>query len=373
MRLLTLALLCLFISGGAAHADEPGKPQLEVLAKLDQRPGNVAVALDKRVFVTMHPFDKQRCKLMEVKPDGKLVPFPNEKISCEEPGADGMGLYRPLGIRASLRYALMILDMGTDKVPPRIMVIGLGDNKVMEIYPIPQELLTPQSFLQDFAIDWTDNTIFIADMGQADLTKPAEPAILVIYHNPLQSPRRVLAGHDSVMPPTEPMQAEGKPVTLKNKDGAETPLRLGLNPVTIDPQNDWLYYGPMGAGKIYRVSLTKIKNIRLKPAELAASVEVVGDKPPSDGMTVDAEGNIYLTGVNANEIGILRPGKPYETYLKDERLIWPDGFAFGPEGMLYVTVNQLNRAAALNGGTDHGVPPYLVARFKPVITGTVGR
>lgn len=352
-------------------------PPLEVIAELDERPGNVAVALDGRVFITMHPAESHRCKLYEIQAKGKLSPYPNEKISCSPPDAEGSGFYKPLGVRSTVRYQLLVLDMGEGDVPPRLLVINHSDNAVKAIYKIPRTALTDQSFLQDLGLNWTSNVVYLADMGQAEAMADkdviAKPGFLLLFPNPLREPVGRLYGHPTLHGKTE-MQAEGREM-LRIRNGKPEPVRLALNPMTIDVQRNWLYYGPMSAGKIYRVPLDKMEDVQaVSDNDLARIIEDYADKPPSDGITIDAAGNLYLTNVRDGEIGVIDPKtRQYRTYLKDERLLWPDGLSFGPDGMLYVTINQLNRAAPFNLGKEEGKKPYLVARFKPLTPGAVGR
>jgi sugar lactone lactonase YvrE len=371
LHLIVFACSAMSISvlgSGAAHAEQP---KLEIVAELDQRPGNIAVSIKNRIFVTMHPFDDPTYKLMELQ-GGKLVPFPTPYWSQSRSTRDDAGIEAAIGIRAVIRDGLFVMDMGSKKYPPRLIGFRLYDDTIVTDTTFPPHTLTEQSFLQDIAFDWTDNTVYIADMGQADLTKPAKPAIIILYSNFFQTPRRLLEGHHSLMPTVQPMRAEGKDIQVM-KDGNPMTVYAGLNPITIDPQREWLYYAPMGPGKIYRVRTSLLKDINLPPETLEASVEVVAEKPASDGMTIDAAGNIYLGNVDKNEIGIIRPGQAYETYIKDERLVWVDGFSFAPDGMIYATVNQLNRAKQLNLGEETATKPYLIVRFKPEVMGAIGR
>ncbi len=379
MPVLTALTLLVALPAQAKLMPAP-EPELEVIAELDQRPGNVAVSMEGRVFITMHPFDKPRCQVMEVLGDKTVVPYPSEEVSCgtlKESTKNAKGvenrIYGAIGLRTTLHSTLIVLDMGTKTVAPRLVSISIGQNAIDNAVTLPATVVTDQSFLQDFAYDWYTNNVYVADMGQADLTGTPKPAIIMVSSGPTLPSRRVLESDPSVMPPATPMQAGGKDVTVL-KDGKPVPVMAGLNPITIDPQNGWLYYAPMAAGKISRIPLDKIGDTTIKPEEMGKYVEPYADKPASDGMTIDAQGNIYLTSVNTGEIGIIDyKTRQYRTYLKDARLIWPDGFAFGPDGMLYVTINQLHKAAALNLGKEEGVKPYLVARFKPVVMGTIGR
>jgi hypothetical protein len=55
--------------------------------------------------------------------------------------------------------------------------------------------------------------------------------------------------------------------------------------------------------------------------------------------------------------------------VQDDRLLWPDALSFGTPGWLYIAVNQLHRAPALNAGVEGAKPPFRILR---VYTGTAG-
>ncbi len=52
---------------------------------------------------------------------------------------------------------------------------------------------------------------------------------------------------------------------------------------------------------------------------------------------------------------------------------WPDAFSYGPDGMLYVVINQLHKGPVLNAGNNETKPPFLIIRFKPLAPGITGR
>ena len=94
-----------------AHASQRG---VEEVIRLGQRPGNPAVTADGRLIFTLHPFGRPEFKLLELRGDGSLVPFPNEAASRD-------GFATPLGLRAGEDSVLWILDMGSMGMPAKLV------------------------------------------------------------------------------------------------------------------------------------------------------------------------------------------------------------------------------------------------------------
>lgn len=358
-RLLGFIVLALFWGVQAAHANPYGTPRLEIVAQLKERPGNVAVAPDGRVFISMHPFDNPVHKVMEVAPDGTTKPFPNEAWS-REPGRDGVGLANVIHL-AVLGKNLYILDMGSDTVTPKLLAWDLAGNALKQIWYIPKHATTKQSFLQDFVITPDATYAIIADMGQADLLGQPSPALVVLNLQTGVAVRK-LVDHPSVRPNQKQMMAGGTPLRL-TRGGKDYALMLGLNPITMDPRGAFLYYAPMSEGLIYRVAVADVVNPSLTPEVLAAKISVVGPKPASDGMIVDHAENIFIGSVNTSSVGVINNKGKYTSWLRDTMLSWVDGFAFGPENTIYATVNQLHLAGIFHRGEDKSIPPYLVVRI----------
>ncbi len=166
--------------------------------------------------------------------------------------------------------------------------------------------------------------------------------------------------------------AEGRPLRTLGLDGQVYPFRLALDPVTIDPAYEWVYWGALTGTAIYRARAADLANPGLSADALAARVEAYREKPVCDGISVDVEGNIYITDVGRNAIGVAT-AEGYTVLASDPRMVWPDGLAFGPDGHLYVTVNQLNRDSAQNAGVEAGEPPYYILRVRPLAASAVGR
>lgn len=348
-------LAALLLAPALAGAEMPSDPGLELVLESEQAPGNVTVTPDGQVIYSHHQFYGPDYRVMVLGPDGP-APFPSAAWSSE-PGADGIGMTAVLGLRADPAGIVWMLDNGSAaERTPRIVAWDLATDRLHRILPIPEPATRPGSFHNDLAVDPVHGAITIADFGSDS------PALVVVDLETGFS-RRVLEGHPAVLPADAPLVIEGRPLRLMTPDGPVEP-KIGVNPITIDPTNSWVYFGAMHGRDLWRLPARALADPTLGDEALGDMLERYGDKPYSDGITVDAAGNVYVTEIAANAIGVTGPDGTYRRYVEDDRLIWPDGLSNGPDGWIYVTVNKLHRSAALNAGVSRSAPPYSIFRFR---------
>jgi sugar lactone lactonase YvrE len=354
------------------QALEKRPSHLEVVARLEQTPGNLAITPEGRIFLSQHPFGGPQYSVVELLPDGTTRPYPTEPWA-RAPGEDGIGLRTVIGLESDKNGVLWMLDNGKGGGEgAKLVGWDTRGEKLVKNIPLPQPVAAPNSFLQDLVVDPERGVAVLADMGRGDLVGENMPALVVVDLKSGQG-RRVLMNHPSLNPEDVAMAVEGRKLTVPNAQGQQVEPRLGLNPIALDPKNEWLYYGAMNGRTVWRVPMKDVADPKLSPAELGAKVERYGDKAVSDGMSIDSEGNLYITDLGAGAIGVTKPDGSYSEYVKDELLRWPDGLSYGPDGYFYVTVNQLHRHAVLNQGKAATQPPFLVVRFKPLAPSAVGR
>ncbi len=78
-----------------------------------------------------------------------------------------------------------------------------------------------------------------------------------------------------------------------------------------------------------------------------------------DMQAAGANDTVYIANDDENAISIADQSGTL-LWAKQARLVWPDGLDVAPDGNVIVTVNQLNRASALNDGTSLTKKPYLL-------------
>lgn len=347
---------CLTLSG-------PAMAEIEVFAEFDAAtpPGNIAIGPDGRLFMSVHEFYGHPTRIVEVFEDGSVKPYPTDAWA-HPPEGDGPGLQGVLGLNADREGILWMLDGQGDGQSGRIVGWDTKAEQLHKIIYLAPPVTVPSSFLNDLAVDRENEAIYITDTGSA------ETSALIVVDLTTGRSRRVLQGSDFTRPEDLDMVIDDKVVTL-----GDAPAKIGANPITIDPTNSWVYFAPMTATAMYRVRTTDLLNESLDDAALAGLVERYGDKPISDGSTVDGAGNVYITSITEDAVGVTKADGSYEILYQQDDMSWPDGFAFGPDGYVYVTINELHRSPVLNGGEDGTLGEFKIMRFPSLASGTSGR
>jgi len=335
---------------------------VEKVADLDFPPGNIAVSADGRIFLTLHPDGRPPRQVVELV-DGKPVAFPDEKFQHE---TQGIPYFQSiLALRIDRQGRLWALDFARfGRGTPRILAFDITTRQLVHEYAFPSSVAGLGSMLNDFQVDAEGRYIFIAE------TSPVfqDPAIIV-YDTTTKTSRRVLDGHPSVQSEKLYMQVGERRMMLP---GGILPLRIAVDSIALSRDGAWLYYGAVTASRLYRVRAADLVDANLSPTDLEERVEAFADKTLSDGLTTDDAGNVYLSDMEHSAIHRLSPDGKLQTLLSDERLRWPDGFSFGPDGYLYTTCSALQDVLFRSDEDVRRHAPYQVWRFRPGTTATPG-
>ncbi|MCU1299431.1 MAG: hypothetical protein JWO91_3709 [Acidobacteriaceae bacterium] len=106
-------------------------------------------------------------------------------------------------------------------------------------------------------------------------------------------------------------------------------------------------------------------NVNASREEVGSAVEKVTTVFPTDGFWMDAKGNLYLSDIPHNAVTRRSPDGRIEQIVVDSRLQWPDTFAEGPDGAIYISASHINESPIFNEGKSTRTQPCGVFKFKP--------
>jgi sugar lactone lactonase YvrE len=370
--LLTLLLLTIVATitlrvrygGGEPYPDLSTAPliheaALEQIISYAEPIGNVAVSANGRLFFTVHPESRpQGNKLLEWV-DGAAVPFPSGTVQPH--------LFDTvLGIVIDRSNRLWSIDHGNHGfATARLLAFDLASGNIVHDYEFPPEIAPTGSLLQDLQVSADGETVFIAD---ASLWRK-NPAIIV-YDVATRAGRRVLQSHDSVSVQDYVVRTPAKQLSFL---GGLVDFKVGVDGIAIDATGEWLYYGATNQSGLFRIRVKDLRNPTLPARDLENLVERYSDKPLSDGLSTDLDGNVYITDVEHGAISIVDTQKNISTLVRSPKIRWADGLSFGPDGYLYIADSAIPEQILQTSKHIQSQGPYFIFRLQPGAEGIPGQ
>lgn len=358
-KFIVLSFLILFVVRANAGSN------FDIMDNLDSGPGNVTVTDNGRIIMSLHQFYLPKYTVVEYK-DKALVPFPNKDLADVDSKA-ALKLDSVLGIRSANGIVWMLDNGMRGGVTPKLVGWDIKADKLHQVISLPPPIAPKDEFVNDFAVDTRHNHIFISDPAGGT------NAGLIVVNLNTGTARRVLEGHSSMIPENIDLIINKVPIQVKDKSGKLNRPHIGVNPITEDLNNEWVYFGPMHGFSLYRIKAEDLVKEKLGNNALGSRVERYSDKPISDGITIDRDNNIYMGELAENSIGVISADRKYKKLAQSAELSWVDSFCFGPAGQLYAVVNRLHQSATLNGGVLKAKPPFYLIKVNALATGLPGR
>lgn len=347
---------------------------IEKYAEVPYPVDNIAYNVNNELVYSNHPFFSPEIRVMHYDPKSETASaFPNKKWNTRRKN-DDMYLDDVLGVRNDNSGIVWMLDMGLKSdITPKLVGWDTKRNKLLKIYYIPKPASVETSQLNDFVIDNKHHVFIIADEGIGRGGDGSRGALIIVDIK-TGTTRRVLDGHKSTMPDVNsPIVIDGKLIGLE-KNGKMNPIFVGADGITLDKNNEWLYYAPLNGSKLYRIKVEDLINERYSDFDLSEKIEVYSDKPNNGGFSIDKEGNLYFTNIESKSIGIISvKEKRYSVFAKNENMLWPDGLSYSNDGYMYVSAAQVHLGKPFNMGQDKTKRPFYIFRFKPKKEGIFGR
>ncbi|WP_263359936.1 major royal jelly family protein [Acidicapsa ligni] len=338
------------LGSGVALAAQSPTYGLTVAYRLQDAVTGVTTTDYGRVFVLYPHLDGAAgIRIAELGSDGTPRPYPDSRWNDWKPGDDPAKSF--LGTN-SLRIGpdgrLWVVDTGTRgfgaQVIPhgaKLIAINVKTNTVERVYPL-ETAITPTSYVDDVRFN----------KSHAYLTDAGTPGIIVLDLGS-GSTRRVL-DHDKSTTAQVPVSASGSTLVANQK-----PVRINADQLEISPDRKWFYYQP-ACGPLYRIETRYLDDPRISAEELSRNAKLWVKTPSTGGTAMDAQGNIYLSDVNARRILKITPAGVTTTLLKDTRLDWVDAMWIDKKGTLWMPTAQLDRLPMFHAGKSQLKLPVVI-------------
>jgi hypothetical protein len=276
-----------------------------VVAKLDTPPGNLAVSPSGRVFFNFHPEYNPTVKIAELldgdvsSPSSSWKAYPNVEFQSSITTVLSMRL-------DSLHDRLWLLDFGLHgfKSTPKLVSLSIISNTVYSTYNFPSDVASMGSMLNDFSISKNGQLLYIADTSILAMT----PAIIV-YSVEGNFSYRLLSSFSSLYG-----QSSFFDVNHHNIGFGPLGMKINVDSIALSRDNRALYFAPLTGSELLCVDTALVHAAMCTPDNndcsqhqraLANGVQVVlENKPITDGITTDEDGNVWLTALGHSSIGI---------------------------------------------------------------------
>jgi sugar lactone lactonase YvrE len=355
-----LAMLVLAHALGCAVPGEPPEgevlpsttPQLEIIAESERQWTGVAVTREGRIFVNFPRWSPEvPLSVAEVLDDGSLLAFPDTTWNQWAPGLDPASHWVCVqSVVADGKGSLWVLDPaspGFGGVVPggaKLVEFDALTGELLRVIVFPDDVAPETSYLNDVRIDHEHNAAYLTDSGDG---------ALVVVDLATDTSRRLLAGHPATSAEETVLTIEGIQWLLP--DG--TAPQVHADGIAYDAVRDLVYFQALTGRTLYRIPGAALRDPELDDAAHAASVEKVASSGPSDGLLWDGSDGVFISAIEDDAVKRWRPDGSVEIVVQDPLLAWPDSFALGAEGALYVTTSQIHRGPETSD-------PYRILRAR---------
>lgn len=365
IRLLASVFLAC-AAGLAWAADQPARRHgPELVAQFEHQVTGVAVSENNRVFVNFPRWTEDApVSVAELMRDGTLRPYPDGRWNAwrnarKDELAAGEHWVCVQSVVADGRGSVWVVDPAAPAqgfiVPggPKLARIDLATDKVARVYHFSEDVAPQGSYLNDVRLSPDGRFAFMTDSGQR--------GAIIVVDLATGAARRALDGHPSTQPKRGlVVRTDGH--ALRSPDGRK--VAFAADGIAISRDGRYLYWQALTGDTLYRIRTDVLETRALAGEDVSASVEQYGLNGVADGLWI-ARGTdfMFITSIEENAIRLRDLGEgahaPRQLWVQDERLRWPDSFAQGPDGSLYVTTSRIQDAAFFKRDAPLALPTQL--------------
>lgn len=350
--------------GAAGPAPSTSGPvALTQVALFQHQVTGVAVAPDGRIFVNFPRWtDDAPVSVALVGKDGKLTPYPdaewnawrNAKMGSMTVGDHFVCVQSVVPDGHGNLWVVDAAAPGNEKIlpgGPKLVRVDLATNKVTKVIAMGPEVALQGTYLNDIRFSPDGKKGYITDSG-------TRGAIIVVDLEAGTAFRALDGVKSTQLEKDVTVMTDDRP--LRRPDGRQP--AFGADGIAISNDGATLYWQALTGRTLYSVPTAKLTRETLA-ADQVAAVKTEGTVEVADGYWISKAGAFYMTSPTDNAVkqwqgGALRP------VVSDKRLRWPDTFAEGPDGTIYVTASHIMDTAWFKPGAPASLPTALFS-FKP--------
>jgi sugar lactone lactonase YvrE len=345
---------------------KPASPwTIEQVAGFEHQVTGVSVSEHNRIFVNF-PRWTEDCavSVAEVGKDGALRPYPDEAWNAwRNARKDELPPERHWvcvqSIVADGRGSLWVLDPAAPAQAhlvsggAKLVQVDLAGDRIVRSIAFDEDAAPQGSYLNDVRFSNDGNYAFITDSGVVG-------AILVVDLGSGKAVR-LLDGHPSTqMKKGLNVKADGQ--ELRRPDGRG--VEFSADGIALSDDGRWLYWQAIKGDTLYRIATESLTGKGMRGEDVGTDVEEFGRNGVSDGLLIPRGTNkMLLSAVEENAVKIrdldAGPAARPELLVQDERLRWPDTFAQGPDGTVYVTTSHIQDSAFFKPDAPPALPTQL--------------
>jgi sugar lactone lactonase YvrE len=255
---------------------------------------------------------------------------------------------------------------------PKILGISLSNDSVYATYTFPASVHYPDSYMNDIRFDLRTH-VTSSGAGIAyivDSSDEGRPGFIMLDLGTGASWRRLTQHPSTLRVAADVPSYQGVPFYQRTKGIAVQTLREGLDGLQVSPDGETLFYSPLTSDYLYSVPTAnlraRVEDDVLVEVKAAGNVTSRGQRGGNaNGFEGDDNGLVYQLMPEHNAVYVYDPATLVtRPFLRDPRIIWPDGASVGEDGYMYLNINQLPYQPNWNNGTDGRVHPGVVLRCK---------
>lgn len=339
--------------------------QLSLVTKFEHQVTGVAVSEDGRIFVNFPRWTEDSPVSVGEVVAGEVRPYPDARwnewrnarknelsaedrfVCVQSVVCDGRGHLWVLDPAAPGQQ--QVIEGG-----PKLVRIDLARNEAAQTIAFDMQAAPQGSYLNDVRFHPNGRTAYITDSG-------AKGALLVVDLASGQT-RRVLDGHPSTQPEKDVVvKIDGK--ELRRPDGRTA--EFAADSIEVTPDGAYVVYQALTGRTVYRIATEALNDASLSDEDLGRRVETLARIGVSDGYWMDDHGRLFMSAVEENAVKVREPSGEVRTFVQDERLRWPDSFAQGPDGAIYVTTSHIQDSMWFRPEAGPAIPTELWRAEEP--------